>query len=162
MNMSTPVTACIFSSTISHHQITESVRSVPLSPPSDVPSLSRYESQKRCDWTSFGNYLKNHWPPLVLSRCSGAHVLEFLKCLDQFRKTKIHVRNCMFFCHLHPPAPCPCPCPRMRFVDHLRAVLCIKFDLQLVGCNITVHVLLRFDMSNFLLCALTYQIFGFS
>nr|KJB69123.1 hypothetical protein B456_011G006500 [Gossypium raimondii] len=73
--MSTAVTACISSTTISHHQITEPVRSVPLSPPSDVPSLSRYESQKQRDWTTFGNYLKNHRPPLVLSRCSGAHVL---------------------------------------------------------------------------------------
>lgn len=113
MNMSTAVTACISSTTISHHQITESVRSVPILPPSDFPSLSRYESQKWRDWTTFGNYLKNHRLPLVLSRCREAHVLEFLKCLDQFRKTKIHVRNYMFFGHLHPPAPCPCPWMRL-------------------------------------------------
>ncbi|XP_078437012.1 protein LIGHT-DEPENDENT SHORT HYPOCOTYLS 4-like isoform X2 [Wolffia australiana] len=70
---------------------------------------SRYESQKRRDWNTFGQYLKNHRPPLALSRCSGAHVLEFLRYLDQFGKTKVHSPNCPFFGHPHPPAPCPCP-----------------------------------------------------
>ncbi|KAK6118289.1 hypothetical protein DH2020_047962 [Rehmannia glutinosa] len=72
-------------------------------------SLSRYESQKRRDWNTFGQYLKNHKPPLVLSRCSGAHILEFLRYLDQFGKTKVHNNSCPFFGHPHPPAPCPCP-----------------------------------------------------
>ncbi|KAI3466907.1 hypothetical protein Pfo_023570 [Paulownia fortunei] len=57
-------------------------------------SLSRYESQKRRDWNTFGQYLKNHKPPLVLSRCSGAHILEFLRYLDQFGKTKVHNNSC--------------------------------------------------------------------
>ncbi|XP_039146281.1 protein LIGHT-DEPENDENT SHORT HYPOCOTYLS 4-like [Dioscorea cayenensis subsp. rotundata] len=70
---------------------------------------SRYESQKRRDWNTFGQYLKNHRPPLALSRCSGAHVLEFLRYLDQFGKTKVHNLGCPFFGHPHPPAPCPCP-----------------------------------------------------
>lgn len=70
---------------------------------------SRYESQKRRDWNTFGQYLKNHRPPLALSRCSGAHVLEFLRYLDQFGKTKVHSPVCPFFGHPHPPAPCPCP-----------------------------------------------------
>ncbi|XP_073061207.1 protein LIGHT-DEPENDENT SHORT HYPOCOTYLS 5-like [Primulina eburnea] len=72
-------------------------------------SLSRYESQKRRDWNTFGQYLRNHKPPLVLSRCSGAHILEFLRYLDQFGKTKVHNTTCLFFGHPHPPAPCPCP-----------------------------------------------------
>ncbi|KAK4488033.1 hypothetical protein RD792_003773 [Penstemon davidsonii] len=72
-------------------------------------SLSRYESQKRRDWNTFGQYLKNHKPPLVLSRCSGAHILEFLRYLDQFGKTKVHVISCPFFGNPNPPAPCPCP-----------------------------------------------------
>ncbi|GAB2220852.1 hypothetical protein Droror1_Dr00008530 [Drosera rotundifolia] len=42
-------------------------------------TISRYENQKRRDWNTFGQYLKNHKPPLALSRCSGAHVLEFLR-----------------------------------------------------------------------------------
>ncbi|RWV85642.1 hypothetical protein GW17_00052551 [Ensete ventricosum] len=49
---------------------------------------SRYESQKRRDWNTFRQYLRNHRPPLELSRCSGANVLEFLRYLDQFGKTK--------------------------------------------------------------------------
>ncbi|KAK1554888.1 hypothetical protein EZV62_010830 [Acer yangbiense] len=70
---------------------------------------SRYENQKRRDWNTFGQYLKNHRPPLALSRCSGAHVLEFLRYLDQFGKTKVHTPICPFYGHPNPPAPCPCP-----------------------------------------------------
>ncbi|XP_021768802.1 protein LIGHT-DEPENDENT SHORT HYPOCOTYLS 4-like [Chenopodium quinoa] len=80
---------------------------IPTTPP--PPSSSRYENQKRRDWTTFGQYLKNHRPPLALNRCSGAHVLEFLRYLDQFGKTKVHNHMCPFYGHPNPPAPCPCP-----------------------------------------------------
>jgi len=70
---------------------------------------SRYEAQKRRDWNTFGQYLRNHRPPLSLAQCSGAHVLEFLRYLDQFGKTKVHGPACPFFGHPNPPAPCPCP-----------------------------------------------------
>ncbi|XP_021897007.1 protein LIGHT-DEPENDENT SHORT HYPOCOTYLS 6-like [Carica papaya] len=70
---------------------------------------SRYESQKRRDWNTFLQYLKNHKPPLTLARCSGAHVIEFLRYLDQFGKTKVHVAGCPYFGHPNPPAPCACP-----------------------------------------------------
>ncbi|KAJ3679338.1 hypothetical protein LUZ60_017349 [Juncus effusus] len=73
------------------------------------PRPSRYESQKRRDWNTFRQYLRNHRPPLELSRCSGAHVLEFLRYLDQFGKTKVHNSGCPFFGHPTPPGPCPCP-----------------------------------------------------
>ncbi|CAN4098133.1 unnamed protein product [Withania somnifera] len=76
---------------------------------SATSSSSRYENQKRRDWNTFGQYLRNHRPPLTLSRCSGAHVLEFLRYLDQFGKTKVHIMTCPFFGHPNPPAPCPCP-----------------------------------------------------
>ncbi|OAY28104.1 protein LIGHT-DEPENDENT SHORT HYPOCOTYLS 4 [Manihot esculenta] len=76
---------------------------------SSTSTLSRYENQKRRDWNTFGQYLRNHRPPLSLSRCSGAHVLEFLRYLDQFGKTKVHTQLCPFFGHPNPPAPCPCP-----------------------------------------------------
>ncbi|KAJ8647628.1 hypothetical protein MRB53_000651 [Persea americana] len=75
--------------------------------PSGPPS--RYESQKRRDWNTFLQYLKNHKPPLTLARCSGAHVIEFLRYLDQFGKTKVHANGCAFFGHPNPPAPCACP-----------------------------------------------------
>ncbi|CAL9076761.1 unnamed protein product, partial [Musa textilis] len=70
---------------------------------------SRYESQKRRDWNTFVQYLRNHKPPLVLSRCSGAHVIEFLRYLDQFGKTKVHVPRCAFYGHPSPPGSCACP-----------------------------------------------------
>lgn len=75
--------------------------------PSGPPS--RYESQKRRDWNTFGQYLRNHRPPLALAKCSGAHVLEFLRYLDQFGKTKVHTQGCPFFGHPQPPSPCGCP-----------------------------------------------------
>ncbi|KAL8225127.1 hypothetical protein R6Q57_017684 [Mikania cordata] len=69
---------------------------------------SRYESQKRRDWNTFLQYLSNHKPPLTLSRCSGAHVIEFLKYLDQFGKTKVHASGCAYYGQPNPPAPCAC------------------------------------------------------
>ncbi|RLN28250.1 protein G1-like7 [Panicum miliaceum] len=77
--------------------------------PAPPPQLSRYESQKRRDWNTFLQYLRNHRPPLTLARCSGAHVIEFLKYLDQFGKTKVHAAECAYFGQPSPPAPCPCP-----------------------------------------------------
>lgn len=76
---------------------------------STAATPSRYESQKRRDWNTFLQYLRNHKPPLSLSRCSGAHVIEFLKYLDQFGKTKVHVTGCPYFGHPNPPSPCQCP-----------------------------------------------------
>ncbi|KAK9292764.1 hypothetical protein L1049_020744 [Liquidambar formosana] len=81
----------------------------PLPPPPPPPAPSRYENQKRRDWNTFGQYLRNHRPPLSLSLCSGTHVLEFLRYLDQFGKTKVHNQTCPFFGRPNPPAPCPCP-----------------------------------------------------
>nr|XP_043636952.1 protein LIGHT-DEPENDENT SHORT HYPOCOTYLS 5-like [Erigeron canadensis] len=78
------------------------------SPPQPQQPPSRYESQKRRDWNTFLQYLTNHKPPLTLARCSGAHVIEFLKYLDQFGKTKVHVIGCPYFGQPNPPAPCAC------------------------------------------------------
>lgn len=77
--------------------------------PPPPPPLSRYESQKRRDWNTFGQYLKNQRPPVSLSHCNCNHVLEFLKYLDQFGKTKVHLHGCVFFGQPDPPAPCSCP-----------------------------------------------------
>ncbi|KAJ7978176.1 Protein LIGHT-DEPENDENT SHORT HYPOCOTYLS like [Quillaja saponaria] len=79
------------------------------SSPSSANTPSRYENQKRRDWNTFCQYLRNHRPPLSLPMCSGAHVLEFLRYLDQFGKTKVHIHACPFFGLPNPPAPCPCP-----------------------------------------------------
>ncbi|XP_058747912.1 protein LIGHT-DEPENDENT SHORT HYPOCOTYLS 5-like [Vicia villosa] len=81
----------------------------PDSSPPPTPTPSRYESQKRRDWNTFQQYLPNHKPPLTLARCSGAHVIEFLKYLDQFGKTKVHVTGCPYFGQPNPPSPCACP-----------------------------------------------------
>ncbi|XP_031129572.1 protein LIGHT-DEPENDENT SHORT HYPOCOTYLS 10-like [Ipomoea triloba] len=77
--------------------------------PQPSPALSRYESQKRRDWNTFGQYLKNQRPPVSLSQCTCNHVLEFLRYLDQFGKTKVHLHGCVFFGQPDPPAPCTCP-----------------------------------------------------
>ncbi|KAI9185461.1 hypothetical protein LWI28_007530 [Acer negundo] len=70
---------------------------------------SRYESQKRRDWNTFGLYLKNQRPHVALSQCNSNHVLNFLRYLDQFGKTKVHDRGCIFYGQPEPPAPCTCP-----------------------------------------------------
>ncbi|XP_073062098.1 protein LIGHT-DEPENDENT SHORT HYPOCOTYLS 5-like [Primulina eburnea] len=72
------------------------------------PPPSRYVAQKRRDWNTFLQYLNNHKPPLTLGRCSGAHVIEFMKYLDQFGKTKVHVTSCPSFGQPNPSAPCAC------------------------------------------------------
>ncbi|KOM52641.1 hypothetical protein LR48_Vigan09g130000 [Vigna angularis] len=73
----------------------QSQGSSPALPPPPPPP-SRYESQKRRDWNTFFQYLHNHKPPLTLARCSGAHVIEFLKYLDQFGKTKVHMSGAAY------------------------------------------------------------------
>jgi hypothetical protein len=85
----------------------EAAQPQPSSPATPTPS--RYESQKRRDWNTFQQYLRNHKPPLTLALCSGAHVIEFLKYLDQFGKTKVHVIGCPYYGQPNPPSPCACP-----------------------------------------------------
>ena len=67
-----------------HHQVQPLAQAQPQPQAAAPPQqqLSRYESQKRRDWNTFLQYLRNHQPPLTLARCSGAHVIEFLKYLD--------------------------------------------------------------------------------
>ncbi|PPR99423.1 hypothetical protein GOBAR_AA21241 [Gossypium barbadense] len=79
---------------------------------SSSSTSSRYENQKRRDWNTFGQYLKNHRPPLALS--SPHPNLPFLwppkpACTLPFGKTKVHTPICPFYGHPNPPAPCPCP-----------------------------------------------------
>ncbi|KAG8386415.1 hypothetical protein BUALT_Bualt03G0146400 [Buddleja alternifolia] len=71
--------------------------------------LSRYESQKRRDWNTFGQYLRNQRPPVALPQCNYSHVLDFMRYLDQFGKTKVHIQGCMFFGQPDPAGPCTCP-----------------------------------------------------
>ncbi|GAV60722.1 DUF640 domain-containing protein [Cephalotus follicularis] len=71
--------------------------------------LSRYESQKRRDWNTFRQYLRNQRPPVSLSRSHPNHVIDFLGYLDQFGKTKVHLQGCGFFGQPEPPGPCACP-----------------------------------------------------
>ncbi|XP_057796219.1 protein LIGHT-DEPENDENT SHORT HYPOCOTYLS 10-like [Salvia miltiorrhiza] len=73
------------------------------------PTPSRYESQKRRDWNTFGQFLRNQRPPVALPECNSNHVLDFLRYLDQFGKTKVHLQGCIFYGQPEPPAPCTCP-----------------------------------------------------
>ncbi|CBI20193.3 unnamed protein product, partial [Vitis vinifera] len=68
------------------------------------PPLSRYESQKRRDWNTFGQFLKNQRPPVALAQCNSNQVLDFLRYLDQFGKTKLSREN----------GPISCPSQRIR------------------------------------------------
>uniref|UniRef100_A0A803MDY7 ALOG domain-containing protein n=1 Tax=Chenopodium quinoa TaxID=63459 RepID=A0A803MDY7_CHEQI len=74
--------------------------------PLAAPVPSRYESQKRRDWNTFGQYLNNMRPPVAVTQCTCHHVLDFLRYLDQFGKTKVHLHGCTFYGQPDPPAPC--------------------------------------------------------
>ncbi|KAG8364863.1 hypothetical protein BUALT_Bualt18G0042700 [Buddleja alternifolia] len=78
-------------------------------PPPPPAQLSRYESQKRRDWNTFGQYLRNQRPPVALTECNYSHVVEFMRYLDQFGKTKVHIQGCVFFGQPEPAGPCTCP-----------------------------------------------------
>ncbi|CAN6202978.1 unnamed protein product [Urochloa humidicola] len=91
---------------------------------------SRYESQKRRDWQTFTRYLGAHRPPLQLRRCSGAHVLEFLRYLDRFGKTRVHAPPCPSYGggggRLLPPSsssPPACQCPLRQAWGSLDALV---------------------------------------
>lgn len=86
------------------------------------PVLSRYESQKRRDWNTFGQYLRNQRPPVSLSTCNSNQVLDFLKYLDQFGKTKVHAQGCVFFGQPDPTGP-PCTCPLRQAWGSLDALI---------------------------------------
>ncbi|KAJ4887188.1 hypothetical protein Rs2_26936 [Raphanus sativus] len=53
---------------------------------------------------------------------SGAHVLEFLRYLDQFGKTKGSHTNCVPFSG-HPNSPAPCACPLRQAWGSLDALI---------------------------------------
>lgn len=95
--------------TADHHPHPLPHQPQPQQVPAAAAPLSRYESQKRRDWNTFGQYLKNQTPPVSLSQCNCNHVLDFLRYLDQFGKTKVHLHGCVFFGQPDPPAPCTCP-----------------------------------------------------
>ncbi|GFP79153.1 protein light-dependent short hypocotyls 10 [Phtheirospermum japonicum] len=76
---------------------------------SSSSSPSRYESQKRRDWNTFGQFLSNQRPSVAVSECSSNHVVDFMGYLDQFGKTKVHMEGCAFYGQPEPPAPCACP-----------------------------------------------------
>ncbi|BAS99995.1 protein G1 [Oryza sativa Japonica Group] len=91
---------------------------------------SRYESQKRRDWQTFTQYLAAHRPPLELRRCSGAHVLEFLRYLDRFGKTRVHEPPCPSYGGRSPSAAGPvaaaaaaCQCPLRQAWGSLDALV---------------------------------------
>ncbi|MED6216380.1 Protein LIGHT-DEPENDENT SHORT HYPOCOTYLS 10 [Stylosanthes scabra] len=92
-----------------HHHFQLQPHPYPNPPQTPTNTLSRYESQKRRDWNTFGQYLKNQRPSVELSQCNCNHVLDFLRYLDQFGKTKVHIQGCMFYGQPEPPAPCTCP-----------------------------------------------------
>ncbi|KAK4794377.1 hypothetical protein SAY86_012371 [Trapa natans] len=86
-----------------------------------APTPSRYESQKRRDWKTLGQYLRNQRPPVPLSQCKCSHVLDFLRHLDQFGKTKVHLQGCMFYGQ--PEAMTPCTCPLRQAWGSLDALI---------------------------------------
>ncbi|PIA60947.1 hypothetical protein AQUCO_00300458v1 [Aquilegia coerulea] len=84
-------------------------------PPITEGTSRRYEMQKRRDMKTFLQYLKNHKPPLHLQRCGDEEIIEFLKHMDQFGKTKLHLSSCQYFGkfinYIPKPPVIVCDCP---------------------------------------------------
>jgi len=76
-------------------------------------------------WHTFTRYLAAHRPPLELCRCSGAHVLEFLRYLDRFGKTRVHAPSCAAYGGGGGPAvaAAPCQCPLRQAWGSLGALV---------------------------------------
>lgn len=89
--------------------------------PAPARQLSRYESQKRRDWNTFGQYLRNQGV-VEAAQCNYTHVLEFMRYLDQFGKTKVHVQGCGYFGQAEPVGP-PCDCPLRQAWGSLDALV---------------------------------------
>ncbi|KAL1834100.1 hypothetical protein ACET3Z_003751 [Daucus carota] len=63
----------------SSRSVTEQNQQLVSAQPAPAP-LSRYESQKRRDWNTFGQYLKNQRPPVALPQFRQANYLNlFIK-----------------------------------------------------------------------------------
>ncbi|KAK6134703.1 hypothetical protein DH2020_031551 [Rehmannia glutinosa] len=45
--------------------------------------------------------------PVALPQCNYSHVLDFMRYLDQFGKTKVHIQGCVFLASLSPAVPAP-------------------------------------------------------
>ncbi|KAI9197716.1 hypothetical protein LWI28_002996 [Acer negundo] len=94
----------------------------------------RYESQKRKDWISFLEYLGQQSPTLVVSYCSGAHVVEFVKYyLDQKNRVQ-HTVTCPVLLGQSQSDPCPCPTGQVYWgsIDALIGRLRVAFE-EMVG-----------------------------
>ena len=74
-----------------------------------VSATDWYYLEKRRDWNTFLEYLGNQKPPITLAGCRDNHVIDFLRYLDQFGKTKVHLPGCPFFGNPEPTGPCTCP-----------------------------------------------------
>ncbi|CAN6931752.1 unnamed protein product, partial [Brassica oleracea] len=110
-------------------------------PPPNSPALSRYESQKRRDWNTFGQYLRNQQPPVHISQCSSNNILDFLQYLDQFGKTKVHAHGCIFFGQVEPAGQCNCPLKQAwGSLDALIGRLRAAYEENTEGCRRETHL----------------------
>lgn len=57
-----------------------------------------------------------------MASCGGAHVVEFLKYMDPFAKTKVHATGCFYFGQGPPPPP-PCSCPLKQAWGNLDSLI---------------------------------------
>ncbi|KAF5182143.1 Light-dependent short hypocotyls protein [Thalictrum thalictroides] len=113
MDFSTPSGGGGGPSSLEPKPTTESIHFA--TPPITEGTSRRYEMQKRRDMKTFLQYLKNHEPPLLLARCGDEEIVDFLKHMDQFGKTKMHLSSCKFFGKSNIPkssvvlVTCDCP-----------------------------------------------------
>ncbi|KAF3956679.1 hypothetical protein CMV_018221 [Castanea mollissima] len=65
---------------------------------------TRYESQKRRDWNTFGQYLKNQRCASTPAMCSGTHEIKLSRLLYLLAQINVHNTGCPYFGHPNPRA----------------------------------------------------------
>ncbi|CAI0384323.1 unnamed protein product [Linum tenue] len=78
----------------------------------NAPFSKRYESQKKRDWGTFLFYyskILKHPASSSVPLCTGADVIAYMKHMDQFGKTKVHIAGCANYGSQEKGTSCDCP-----------------------------------------------------
>ncbi|GJP56859.1 hypothetical protein CLOM_g15907 [Closterium sp. NIES-68] len=70
---------------------------------------NKYDAQKQRDWNNFSQYLARHQPPVAMIRATPRHVVEYMRYMDQFGRTRVHDLGCPLYGSSSVRESCSCP-----------------------------------------------------
>ncbi|CAI7880667.1 unnamed protein product [Closterium sp. NIES-53] len=70
---------------------------------------NKYDAQKQRDWNNFSQYLARHQPPVAMIRATPRHVVEYMRYMDQFGRTRVHDLGCPLYGSSSVRESCVCP-----------------------------------------------------